>query len=462
MVKKVCKKGWGCGSTCISMTKKCRSNLDENGQTMVENFAQYIARLRPEGGAAGAIRRGDLEDPTKMTQAQRLLELAKDRPEGGAAGAIRMLEEVKRRENPIEEDVDKFLNTPDEELADSDDLEEALAELESWDAAQEAPDLRSEAAELIKQAFRFEDEQQGALEVLNGLDDETLEAAVAELRSRVNGEPLDGEEDEEDDFVPSQPKTVSQEEIDKLKEPIDASQRQSWAEGALSSIGRELTPELEEEGFEREDFNPDDLSDNDPAVRAEHVKQLKGNIDEDRAVLAGMGLDADNFVAAITDFSRGGYSDMRAIDRGVDDNSEFKVGLRESKGYDAKNQVINQFLDRAEPFNGDLYRGVNTNGDKAANAFYDSMNSLEPGDEFEQQSYSSFSSSKGVADEFASGFRDPIVFKIPKGKNTRGASIAAYSDQPDESEVLTKKGKYKVTNVIIDKDGKKIIELEEA
>lgn len=81
MVKKICKQGWGCGSTCISRTKKCRSEMGSDGKVMVENFAQYIARVRPEGGAGGAIRRGDKEDPTKMTQAQRLLESLKNRPE---------------------------------------------------------------------------------------------------------------------------------------------------------------------------------------------------------------------------------------------------------------------------------------------------------------------------------------------------------------------------------------------
>lgn len=43
--KKECKKGWGCGKTCIAKTRRCSSDLDENGKKVRETYDEYVARI---------------------------------------------------------------------------------------------------------------------------------------------------------------------------------------------------------------------------------------------------------------------------------------------------------------------------------------------------------------------------------------------------------------------------------
>ena len=50
-----CKRGFGCGRTCISRTKVCRSNVDASGKKIIENFTQQLLRLSGVAGTGGGL-----------------------------------------------------------------------------------------------------------------------------------------------------------------------------------------------------------------------------------------------------------------------------------------------------------------------------------------------------------------------------------------------------------------------
>lgn len=54
VTKKQCKKGYGCGRTCISRTRNCHSNLDADGIKISENYTQFALRIAGES-LQGAI-----------------------------------------------------------------------------------------------------------------------------------------------------------------------------------------------------------------------------------------------------------------------------------------------------------------------------------------------------------------------------------------------------------------------
>ncbi len=47
--KKTCKKGFPCGKSCISKSRKCRSNLDGRGKKIVETYLSFLNRVELEG-----------------------------------------------------------------------------------------------------------------------------------------------------------------------------------------------------------------------------------------------------------------------------------------------------------------------------------------------------------------------------------------------------------------------------
>ena len=74
MAKKKCVKGWGCGNSCISRVRKCRSNLSDEGKKIVETFMQYVQRTQEPGDLAdepkpkkkfGKIENPELLEPSK-------------------------------------------------------------------------------------------------------------------------------------------------------------------------------------------------------------------------------------------------------------------------------------------------------------------------------------------------------------------------------------------------------------
>ena len=71
MAKKKCNKGWGCGGSCISRKKSCKSNLDQEGKKIVENFTSFLKRVSEGGGGTNPaiedVQPGEIESGVKKT-----------------------------------------------------------------------------------------------------------------------------------------------------------------------------------------------------------------------------------------------------------------------------------------------------------------------------------------------------------------------------------------------------------
>ena len=64
--KKKCKDGFSCGRSCIQRSRTCKSNLSAEGKKVIENYPQFIARIKAEKG--GAVTRQPKATPPKATQ----------------------------------------------------------------------------------------------------------------------------------------------------------------------------------------------------------------------------------------------------------------------------------------------------------------------------------------------------------------------------------------------------------
>ena len=68
--RKKCNKGYGCGNSCISRKRTCKSNVGQDGKKLVENFTQYLQRLEAEDKIAKTIDRANEQD----SEAKRLID----------------------------------------------------------------------------------------------------------------------------------------------------------------------------------------------------------------------------------------------------------------------------------------------------------------------------------------------------------------------------------------------------
>ena len=73
--KKVCKKGFQCGRTCINRDRTCFSNLGKNGKKITENYAQFVKRIaqdkaKASGGGGGSQQPAALPPVVKPPQVQ--------------------------------------------------------------------------------------------------------------------------------------------------------------------------------------------------------------------------------------------------------------------------------------------------------------------------------------------------------------------------------------------------------
>lgn len=182
----------------------------------------------------------------------------------------------------------------------------------------------------------------------------------------------------------------------------------------------------------------------------EHLKQLTGTISTDSDVIKSMGIDPENFVTAVEKFTEESYPSIRRIDANkfLDDNQASEA--ERDQLFEIR-EILNTYLDNAQPYQGGLWRGVKNKD------YVEKLKELKVGDQFNQDAMSSFSSDREVAEEFGEG---GILFHVREGGNSRGASLAAYSSVPEEVEVLVKRGNYQIAN-IVDEDGTRVIELEE-
>lgn len=184
----------------------------------------------------------------------------------------------------------------------------------------------------------------------------------------------------------------------------------------------------------------------------EHLKQLSGTKEKDREVLEKMGIKSENLISALDSFTGEDYKIMRKLNANKLLNDE-EATIAQKEELFEKNKILNTFLNNAEPFQGELFRGLSSS-DKT---FINQIKSLTTGDILDEKSFSSYSSDLGTAKKFTN---EGIILNIKPGKNTRGVSIAPYSEVPEESEVLVKKGQYEVKNINL-VEGIKFIEIEE-
>ena len=74
MAKKQCSRGWGCGDSCISRTKTCKSNLDDQGKQLVEGFTEMMLRIterKPEPQQEENTEDTEQTDSKKMSTEER-------------------------------------------------------------------------------------------------------------------------------------------------------------------------------------------------------------------------------------------------------------------------------------------------------------------------------------------------------------------------------------------------------
>ena len=136
-------------------------------------------------------------------------------------------------------------------------------------------------------------------------------------------------------------------------------------------------------------------------------------------------------ISAIADWSDGGYAKIRRAQRGESDDETRK----------AQAEAIEEFIEQAPAYTGDLYRGIST--EKPVN--------FKVGQEISMNGVSSWSKSEDIADEF-SRFDDYSTCFVTKGL-TRAADVSMHTMNPGEEEVLVSvKTNFKVTQVEFDPD----------
>ncbi len=152
--------------------------------------------------------------------------------------------------------------------------------------------------------------------------------------------------------------------------------------------------------------------------------------------------------AAIRNYSGSLSSQFIEADRGGDVSAEVK----------AKNEKLNQFLEKAPKFDGDIFRGIVVEKSDADAI----LAKYKEGSEVETDAKQSWTkSSKSVESrltQVANEKKDPvkITFEYPKSK--AGVDISEESRFPEEQEVIVPKGgSYKVGKVEKTKEGYRIV-----
>jgi hypothetical protein len=161
--------------------------------------------------------------------------------------------------------------------------------------------------------------------------------------------------------------------------------------------------------------------------------------------------EAKKAVDAIHQFTASEYAGLRSLDK--------------SKGRkDPEIDAIYKFLDKAPKYKGELYRGINFTTKQELESY---LKFIGDSKGIQLKAMSSFSSSKSIAEEFASGAtgtgvgsgRYGVILHVNSNKS--GASIRKFSNLPEEDEVLVPKGaKYRVTSASQrTADGKRYVDL---
>lgn len=185
---------------------------------------------------------------------------------------------------------------------------------------------------------------------------------------------------------------------------------------------------------------------------------------EDQEAAKQYGINLDNFKSAVLDFTSIGYKDMRNL---LVNEGEGVPNYNERA---EKVDILRDAIDKLPSYEDTIYRGIRKSlTTEASTKFFEDLLTLEPGDEWHQDSLSSYSGKESIATGFAGAVgkalegaeEKSVILRINPGKNTRGVSVAPLSKFPGEREIIVKDGKYKVTNVSFNDKGYRYIDLEE-
>ncbi len=136
-------------------------------------------------------------------------------------------------------------------------------------------------------------------------------------------------------------------------------------------------------------------------------------------------------IKALEYWSDGGYGKIRRTQTGQFNDAKAKV----------QGEAIEEFIDQAKSYKGDLYRGIST----------EEPLDLRVGQEIDMKGTSSWSKNEDAADEFAHWEENSYCF-VTKGL-TRAADISMHAMNPGEEEVLVSaKTKFKVVSIDYDPD----------
>lgn len=134
--------------------------------------------------------------------------------------------------------------------------------------------------------------------------------------------------------------------------------------------------------------------------------------------------EAKKMAEAVGDFSVDGYTDIR--------KAGFEGAPPASQKHKEQADTIDEFVDRAPKFEGEVYRGIGVSAEKANKI----VAQARKGEMINQMGAASFSTDLGTAEDFSAEGEGgtPILFKSSGVQN--GTSIRNISDFPSEDEVI--------------------------
>lgn len=136
-------------------------------------------------------------------------------------------------------------------------------------------------------------------------------------------------------------------------------------------------------------------------------------------------------IAALTDWSDGGYGEIRRAQTGAIDDAERR----------AQAEAIEEYIEQQPPYTGDLYRGIAT----------DEPVHFRVGQTISMNGLSSWTKSEEIADEFTQF--DTYAYCFVTQGLTRAADVSKHMMNPGEQEVLVSaKTKFRIKSTEFDPD----------
>lgn len=186
---------------------------------------------------------------------------------------------------------------------------------------------------------------------------------------------------------------------------------------------------------------------NNGGLQRTHMKRLGTPPPREQQVAAQLNVsesEARSMIQAVESYSGSGYGSIRRAQY----NNEVGTTAYE------KAEQIESYIEKSPKWGGgELYRGINVSSSVA--------DQLEAGAVIDMRGMSSWSTSRSVADDFASGGQQCVIFK--SAKTNKGASITHLSHfGTSEQEVLVSgKATWTIQSVSYDSSGTKIVTVKE-